>query len=53
MRQAHASAVQVLAFEDVRLHGTLTIAVHDRRTLSVNVLLGSVCPQVLKYGMYM
>ena len=35
--------VQVLAFEDVRPNGTLTIAVYDRRTLSANVPLGSVC----------
>ena len=35
--------VQVLAFGDVRPNGTLTIAVYDRRTLSANVPLGSVC----------
>lgn len=43
--------VQVLAFEDVRSNGTLTIAVYDRRTLSANVPLGSVCPRCLKHVM--
>ena len=44
--------VQVLAFEDVGVSGTLTIAVYDRRTLSANVLLGSVCPRYWKCGMH-
>ena len=40
--------VQVLAFGDVGLSGTLTIAVHDRHTLCADVLLGSVRPWTLR-----